>query len=163
MDMRMPVLDGFAATRKIRALPGGDADAVKIVAVTASALVEQREDILAAGCDDVVRKPFQDHQIFAAMARYLEVKYHYKEAEAAPPQIHDVDLTAAMLAELPPDLLQELRETTLALDGEATLDVVERIQEHAPDTATALRTLMQDLKMGRIRELLKEMEQKDGD
>jgi CheY-like chemotaxis protein len=161
MDMRMPVLDGYAATQKIRALPGGED--VKIVAITASALVEQRGDILAAGCDDVVRKPFQDHQIFATMARYLEVKYRYKEEETAPPQTYSIDLTTAMLAKLPPELLQELRETTLALDGEATLEVIERIQEHDPDTATALRTLIQDLKMGHIRELLKEMEQKDGD
>ena len=50
MDMRMPVMDGYAATRKIRELPGGGE--VKIVAVTASVLAEHREPILAAGCDD---------------------------------------------------------------------------------------------------------------
>ena len=65
MDMRMPVLDGYAATQQIRALPGGQD--VKIVAVTASALAEQQQDILAAGCDEVVRKPFQEHEIFEAM------------------------------------------------------------------------------------------------
>ena len=45
MDMRMPVLDGYAATHEIRTLPGGEA--VKIVAVTASALEEQQDEILA--------------------------------------------------------------------------------------------------------------------
>ena len=47
MDMRMPVMDGYEATRRIRGLPGGDT--VKIVAITASAFKEQRSDILAAG------------------------------------------------------------------------------------------------------------------
>ena len=45
MDMRMPVLDGYAATREIRGLPGGQE--VKIVAVTASVLVEDQEEIVA--------------------------------------------------------------------------------------------------------------------
>ena len=77
MDMRMPRMDGYAATRKIRELPGGAE--VKIVAVTASVLVEHREPMMAAGCDDVVRKPFREHEIFDAMARHLGVQYLYRE------------------------------------------------------------------------------------
>ena len=50
-----------------------------------------------------------------------------------------VDLTAGMLADLPPDLRQALEEATLALDREATLGVIERIEEQAPDTAAGLR------------------------
>ena len=66
-DILMPVMDGYEATRKIRKLPGGAE--VKIVAVTASALEEDQGAILGAGCDGLVRKPFQDHEIFDAMAR----------------------------------------------------------------------------------------------
>ena len=71
MDMRMPVMDGYEATKKIRGLPGGGA--VKIVAVTASVLEEHREGILVSGCDDLVRKPFRYHEIFEAMARQLSI------------------------------------------------------------------------------------------
>ena len=78
MDMRMPVMDGYEATKKIRGLPGGEA--VKIVAVTASVLEEHREEILASGCDDLVRKPFRYHEIFEAMARQLDIKYLYKDS-----------------------------------------------------------------------------------
>ena len=84
MDMRMPVLDGYAATQQIRALPGGEA--VKIVAITASVLEEQQEEILASGCDDLVRKPFREHEIFEAMARLLDVEYVYEEASGEPAQ-----------------------------------------------------------------------------
>ena len=49
------------------------------MAVTASVLEEQREEILASGCDDLVRKPFRDHEIFEAMAEQLGVQYRYKE------------------------------------------------------------------------------------
>ena len=62
----------------------------------------------------------------------------------APAQVHELDLTAEMLAELPPELLQELRETTLALNREATLGVIERIEEPAPETAAGLCALVAD-------------------
>ena len=51
-------------------------------------------------------------------------------------------------------MFEELRKTTLALDREATLLVIERIEAHAPETAEGLRTLVQDFQMGRIGELL---------
>jgi CheY-like chemotaxis protein len=154
MDMRMPVLDGFAATRKIRTLPGGEA--VKIVAVTASVLEERHDEIIACGCDEVVRKPFRDHEIFESMARQLGIKYLYQDRGVEAAQKPGINLTAEMLAGLPPDLLQDLRETTLVLNMKAILEVIERIAEHAPDTAEHLRALVQDFQIDRIRELLEE-------
>jgi signal transduction histidine kinase/streptogramin lyase/DNA-binding NarL/FixJ family response regulator len=155
MDMRMPVLDGFAATRKIRTLPGGDA--VRIVAATASVLEERYNEILACGCDEVVRKPFQDHEIFESMARQLGIKYLYKDRGAKAAQKQEINLTAEMLAGLPPDLLQDLGETTLVLNMEAILEVIERIAEQAPDTAENLRALVQNFQIDRIREVLGEV------
>jgi len=90
------------------------------------------------------------------MARQLGIKYIYKErgTEAAPEQA--INLTAKMLAELPPELLHDLDETTLVLDREAILEVIDRIEEHAPDTAEHLRVFTQNFQIDRIRELLKE-------
>jgi signal transduction histidine kinase/DNA-binding response OmpR family regulator/streptogramin lyase len=160
MDMRMPVMDGYEATQKIRAMPGGDV--VKIVAITASVLEEQREEILAAGCDDLVRKPFRDHEIFEAMARQLGVDYLYREAGGKPASTQRADLTAEMLAEIPPELLQELHQTTLVLNREQTLEVIERIGEHAPEIAEGLQTLVREYQIGRIRDLLGELEKNHG-
>jgi signal transduction histidine kinase/CheY-like chemotaxis protein len=67
MDMRMPVMDGYEATRRIRALPGGRR--VKIAAWTASAFREDRDGILAAGCDDVLSKPLEEEKLFEIMER----------------------------------------------------------------------------------------------
>jgi CheY-like chemotaxis protein len=159
MDMRMPVLDGYAAARKIRTLAGGDA--VKIVAVTASALIEEHGPILAAGCDDVVRKPFQEQEIFAAMTRYLGVEYRSREEKPGLAETQTADITAETLVALPPEIRQELRETTLALNREATLEVIERIADQAPDTAVGLRTLVQNFQMGRLEELLAKAEQEN--
>lgn len=57
MDMRMPVMDGYEATRQIKSHLKGQATV--IIALTASALEEERTIILSAGCDDFVRKPFR--------------------------------------------------------------------------------------------------------
>jgi len=152
MDMRMPVLDGFAATRKIRTLPAGEA--VKIVAVTASVLEERHDEILACGCDEVVRKPFRDHEIFESMARQLGIKYIYKDGDEVTAQKQGINLTAEMLAELPPELLQELREATLTLDRQAIIAVIEGIEPVSLDTAKGLRTLADNFQLGLICDLL---------
>ena len=69
MDMQMPVMDGFAATRSIRALPGW-AD-IPIIAVTADALSDARASSLAAGMNDHIAKPFDPAALFALLARWL--------------------------------------------------------------------------------------------
>jgi CheY-like chemotaxis protein len=75
MDRQMPVMDGIEATRQIRALPGGDA--VKIVAVTASVLEQQQEEVKSAGMDDFVSKPYRLEEIYACLTRQLDLQYRY--------------------------------------------------------------------------------------
>jgi len=69
MDMQMPVMDGFAATRRIRDLPGW-AD-IPIIAVTANAFSDARASCLAAGMNDHIAKPFEPASLFALLARWL--------------------------------------------------------------------------------------------
>ena len=77
MDMRMPVMDGYAATQAIKAHPQGRETV--IIALTASAFEEMQKDILAAGCDDFLRKPFRQEVLLAKMSEHLGVRYLYEE------------------------------------------------------------------------------------
>jgi PAS domain S-box-containing protein len=83
MDMQMPILSGYKATQQIRALEAGhitsQAQPTVIIATTASAFEEQRLQILEAGCNDVIHKPYKVEELYAIVARYLRVSYLYEE------------------------------------------------------------------------------------
>ena len=134
-------------------------EGIPIIAITASAFREQRHEILAAGCDDMVIKPFQAHEIFEAMGRLLDIEYIYEpKSEAAPARVPEVELTAAMLADLPDELLRELRQATRALNREAALEVIARIADPAPEVAAGLKELVDNFQMTELQELLEVVE-----
>ena len=72
MDLQMPVLDGFEATRRIRAEPAWKS--LPVIAFTASVLVNDRQRCQAAGMDDFVAKPAQPREIIAALLRQVPLR-----------------------------------------------------------------------------------------
>jgi two-component system cell cycle response regulator DivK len=69
MDIQLPIMDGYEATRRIK----GDASlcAIPIIAVTSYALSGEEKKARAAGCDDYVPKPFSPRQLLAKIRQYL--------------------------------------------------------------------------------------------
>jgi CheY-like chemotaxis protein len=88
MDVQMPVMDGYTATRAIRQweaeVPGGRAR-LPIIAMTAHAMAGDHERSLAAGMDDHVTKPIDPAQLFAALTKWIGPR-SAAEAAAAPVQ-----------------------------------------------------------------------------
>ncbi|MDJ0517958.1 MAG: ATP-binding protein [Trichodesmium sp. MO_231.B1] len=77
MDMRMPVMDGYETTKRIKSTPKNQETV--IIALTASAFKEEKHKILAAGCDDFIPKPFSEAIIWEKIAQHLGVSYIYEE------------------------------------------------------------------------------------
>jgi len=152
MDMRMPGMNGYEVTKKIRTLPNGDK--IKIVALTASAFKEQNKDILQAGCDQVLHKPFRTQEIFEAMAKHLGVGFTYEENEKVAPVFSAEPLTGEMLAELPADLRQMLEVAAQNLDIAEVQQVNKIIRSNHPKIAEGLNSLIQEFQFNQIIDLL---------
>jgi PAS domain S-box-containing protein len=143
MDMRMPVMDGYEATRRIRALPGGRM--TKIAALTASAFQEDRDAIFAAGCDEVLSKPLDEGQLFSTMEKLLNLHFHYADAAS-----HMEPTEAVSLSRLAAEQVDELLRAASQLDVEATMQVIESIRGADAQLADQLTALTQAFRFDRI-------------
>ena len=83
MDCQMPVMDGYEATRRIRALPNPVSARVPIVALTANALAEDRPACLAAGMDDYLAKPITSARLAEVVTRHLSRSSDRSETASA--------------------------------------------------------------------------------
>ncbi len=126
MDIRMPVMNGLEATHLIRATETGSN--VRIIALTAHALEEERLEILAAGCDDFVRKPYRESEIFDALAKYLDVHFLYEEQSHETNGQPSIDMNLT-LSKLPQTLLSELRQAVELLDQERCIEIAGLISD----------------------------------
>ena len=81
MDWNMPVMDGGEATRIIK--QESENGECVIIALTASAFEEDKTKIIESGCNDLLRKPFKESEIFERIQKYLNVEFIYEGGEAA--------------------------------------------------------------------------------
>ncbi|MDS4014289.1 MAG: response regulator [Candidatus Accumulibacter sp.] len=129
LDIQMPGLDGHAVTRQIRAAEGERRTI--ILAITACAFDGQREEILAAGCDGFLSKPFVPDELLEVMAQHLGIAYVYAEG-GAPARPASVTSTSSLtpatrLFDLPAELKESLRDAVLCLDTQRTAEIIESI------------------------------------
>lgn len=151
MDMRMPVMNGYEATRRIRGLPQGKE--TYILALTASAFEEERVNVLAAGCDAFMRKPFRESEIFDRIAEYLGVQYLYDYQEPLfiqkQGQIGEI-LTPEALSVLPDTWLAELNDAAMRARADQITAVLLKIETNHPDIANAFAQLVDDFQFDKI-------------
>jgi signal transduction histidine kinase/CheY-like chemotaxis protein len=151
MDIRMPVMDGLEATRRIKAAATGAN--TKIIALTAHALEEERRHILAAGCDEVIRKPYREAELFEAMARHLHLKYTYASPPAATGRPAG-EWSPARLVALPPILARRLRQAVIELDTTETHKLISQIAALDEGSGATLETLANRLEYDRLLTIL---------
>ncbi len=151
MDMRMPVMNGYEATRRIRSFPQGKEP--YILALTASAFEEEKVNVLAAGCDDFVRKPFREIDIFERMSSFLGVEYLYDYQQ--PPvgseqgRAEDI-LTPEALSTIPDEWLAELNDAATRARADQITAVLAQIKKEHAEIAYAFAQLVDDFQFDKI-------------
>ncbi|MGF1492865.1 MAG: response regulator [Microcoleaceae cyanobacterium] len=160
MDMQMPVMDGYQATQKIkeRSQEHLQDQAPVIIALTANALKQQEAEILAAGCDDIVAKPFREETIFAKMAEYLQVQYLYEETVSPPtttaPTSESLsELTSANLQIMPAEWRAELHQAAIVGNDCRMQELVEQIPIEQAQLSNSLGHLVAEFDFERIIQL----------
>lgn len=92
MDVQMPVMDGYEATKAIR-MGGSPKNKIPIIALTANATAGDLEKCLAAGMNECIGKPFTPEILFAALVKYSQLKNIKSELNASPVNERVIDLT----------------------------------------------------------------------
>jgi PAS domain S-box-containing protein len=149
MDIRLPVMDGLEATRRIRAQQQAGEPPPVIIAVTASVFDEDRVTILAAGCDDVLRKPFRETELFDTLTHHLGVQFVYQDETVVQTVAAEV-LTPAYLATMPASWLADLQQAALEGDLAWILSLTEQIQDQEPELADKLHRLADNFQINDI-------------
>jgi len=140
MDMRMPVMDGYEATRRIKATEAGRA--TKIIAITASAFNNSRQEILAMGVDDYFRKPIQVAELFGALGRHLDLRYVFaEETDNHLGQPARAPMLSAAQVALPQELVQAMRQAVERCDITQLKALIVQVEKFDSNTARRLRAL----------------------
>ncbi|MEG4245463.1 PAS domain S-box protein [Microcoleus sp. MON2_D6] len=167
MDIRMPVLDGYEATKQIRAMEDGQNSI--IIALTAQASQSDRALALAAGCNDYISKPFREQTLFLKMAQYLGLEYVYEEEDTEkgerrtdcfPSDLCSVassvsnSLDPMLLATLPKEWVVELEDAALCGDDFAIVELVAELSSDLAQFGTHLTELAHQYQFEKILNLI---------
>lgn len=146
MDMNMPLMTGQEATRIIRTLPNGDQ--VKIIALSAHAFEHERQEMLSAGCDAYVMKPFNENDLFDIIQKQLEVTFDYAE------NTHKHETMVQSEALIPTHLQTRLKLAVAAYSLEKVTAVVEDLESIDTALADTIRQLAQEFDFNSITAIL---------
>ena len=160
MDLRMPVMVGYEATQRIRELEAQHPPfRTVIIALSASSLEDERHVAIANGCDDFLRKPFQETEILTLLQTHLGVQYLYEAFQeqkmmTSTAPITCETLTADALAALPAEIVAQLKQALTICDPGMIFPIIERIHSDNATLADALRNYVNNFEYESLLALL---------
>ncbi len=158
MDLRMPEMDGTAATRYIRqSVAQGIGQPTKVIALSASIAVEDEDALRLIGFDAWLPKPCRGHQLLEAIAQLLNLTYEYDGVEmpSAPMTTteNSIDLRTQILA-LPEPWRSQFYAAASELNFNPCLTLIEALPPEQARLAQTLREWVNDFRFDTILELM---------
>jgi len=156
MDVHMPVMDGLDATRRIRSEAQGNETI--IVALTASAMDDDRRAVVQAGVDDFIAKPCGEDELLEKIRVLLDITYDYEETNGAEGQsANGIQALSEALGQLPLELVEELRNATLSGNKKLLDKLILRVPEAGDaKSAHALQELADKYEYDALMRMLEE-------
>jgi chemotaxis family two-component system sensor kinase Cph1 len=145
------VMDGHEAIRRIRVMEGGQD--IKIIAVTASAMDENRQQLMEIGADDFISKPFRELELFQKIHAHLGMEYVYAEEPTSAIQEEPAELKLDCLADWPQTLIHPMREAVITADLDQLLAKIQEVEARDPHIARGLRRLAEGFQYQKLLEL----------
>ncbi|MDZ7953797.1 PAS domain S-box protein [Nostoc sp. DedQUE09] len=170
MDMRMPIMDGYEATKVIKTREQTSIQNTEsqipnwktiIIALTANAFEEQREAIIKAGCDDYINKPFREEELLEKLSEYLGVQYIYQEESYQLTHLKQqrsksilmlADLVN-LLSEMSPEWVKQLYTAAAQCSDDLILELIEQIPSENAVLQNFIKNLAHDFQFEKIMEL----------
>lgn len=138
MDMRMPNMDGYEATQRIRqSEAGGD---VVIIALTASAFEKDREKVMMIGCDDFLAKPFRAADMYNKLANHLRIEFIYEDEVENNSARQKNKAISDEFAVLPQEVRQQLKYAITELNLAKVQSIVTTFESEHPNLAKQILT-----------------------
>jgi len=153
MDLVMPNMDGFEATRQIRKIP--QVQNVVIIAISATVFELDQQKSLKAGCDDFIAKPFQTEQLLEKLTHYLNLNTIYQRtAQKSDSQTQaEISITGPS-----PEQAAILFDLTLIGDIESILDYISNLEKtdiELKHFVFKIKKLAEDFQVHQIGEMIK--------
>ena len=161
MDMRMPLMDGYEATLRLKSTEAGRA--TPIIAVTASAFDDARTRAMATGADAYLRKPFRPTELFEVLGEFIGLRYVFAEETAdAPGRLNAEPLTAESLAALPKDMVEAMSQAVAEGDMARLTELIGHAEKVDSVVARGLRVLADRYDYEKLRQWLEKRETGNG-
>lgn len=172
LDLNMPMVSGYLVTKIVRDLEVGkiiDNNEVKvdfsnlkiknphtyIVAISASVMDYERNNILAVGCDDIVAKPYKENTIFNKLNDHLGVTYIYEELEPSEKVFSQEASSSSILALIPQELSSKLYKTIALGDISESFEVLDEMAPYDENSVNHLRSLIKNYRFDELLKILK--------
>ncbi|WP_051261704.1 PocR ligand-binding domain-containing protein [Desulfovibrio inopinatus] len=139
MDMRMPVMDGYEATRQIKSTEQGQK--TPIIAITASVFAEDRQQVIDTGANEFIRKPIIATELFAKIEKQLNITFDYAEAYPAASEGMSTPKARELARTLPHHLIDDLKAALTVLDIHTFKARLPDVRSHSPKLADELKRL----------------------
>lgn len=153
MDMRMPIMDGYEATRRLKAMKAGQA--AFVIALTASAFEDEETQILATGVDAYLRKPYQVNELLDVLREKLRLRYFYADPAIKTSNLVTADfLTEKSLDALSKDWMLLMQQAVAEGDMAQLMELIALVEKVDSNGARRLQALADQYDYEKLGELL---------